>query len=71
MNSFVLIWGGLGLVGAYVLGLWLYGHHVEQQMLEYLARKWRDDKDNFELWMYNLSIKVTKKEIAQTEGQDV
>jgi hypothetical protein len=71
MNSFVLIWGGLGLAGVYVLGLWLYGHHVEQQMLEYLARKWRDDKDNFELWMYNLSIKVTKKEIAQSEGEDV
>jgi hypothetical protein len=40
-------------------------------MLEYLARKWRDDKENFELWMYNLSIKVTKKEIAKSEGENV
>ena len=71
MSAFVIIWGGLGLVFAYVLGLWCYRHHVEQQMLEYLARKWRDDKENFELWMYNLSIKVTKKEIAKSEGENV
>jgi len=71
MSAFVIITGGFGLVGAYILGLWLYGHHVEQLMLEYLARKWRDDKENFELWMYNLSIKVTKREIAKAEGEDV
>ena len=69
MNTFVLILGAAGCTGAYILGLWLYKHHVEQQMLEFLARKWRDDKDNFELWMYNLSIKVTKKDIHNAENE--
>jgi hypothetical protein len=69
MNTFVAIFGALGLTFAYVLGLWLYKHHVEQKMLEFLARKWRDDKDNFDLWMYNLSIKVTKKDIHNAENE--
>ena len=71
MSAFVTIWGCIGLAFAYFLGLWCYRHHVEQQMLEHLARKWRDDKEGFELWMYNLSIKVTRREIAQSEGEDV
>jgi len=71
MSAFVIIWGGIGLSFAYCVGLYCYKHHVEQQMLEHLARKWRDDKEQFELWMYNLSIKVTRKEIQQSEGEDV
>jgi len=71
MSAFVIGVGGFGLVLAYCVGLYCYKHHVEQQMLEHLARKWRDDKEQFELWMYNLSIKVTKREIAQSEGEDV
>jgi len=69
MNILVTILGAAGCTGAYILGLWLYKHHVEQKMLEFLARKWRDDKDNFELWMYNLSIKVTKKDIHNAENE--
>jgi hypothetical protein len=71
MSSLVIIVGSFGVVFAYVLGLWLYKHHVEQQMLDFLARKWRDDRENFELWMYNLSIAVTKKEIEQSESHDI
>ena len=71
MSAFVIIWGGIGLSFAYCVGLYCYKHHIEQQMLEFLARKWRDDRGNFELWMYNLSIKVTQKEIEQSEGHDI
>jgi len=70
MTPFIITIGIIGTIGAYILGLWLYGKQVEQSVLEYLARKWRDDKQGFELWIYNLSIKVTKKEIAKSE-QDV
>lgn len=69
MNAFVLILGAVGITGAYILGLWLYKHHVEQQMLEFLARKWAHDKDGFDLWMYNLSIKVIKKDINNAENE--
>lgn len=69
MSALVIIISSLGTAAAYALGLWIYGHHVEQKMLEYLAIKWRDDKPSFELWMYNLSIKVTKKQINNEENK--
>ena len=47
----------------------LFIHGKEQKMLEYLAIKWRDDKPSFELWMYNLSIQVTKKQISNEENK--
>jgi hypothetical protein len=69
MHAFVLIFGATGITAAYILGLWLYKHHVEQQMLEFLARRWAHDKDGFDLWMYNLSIKVIKKDINNAENE--
>jgi hypothetical protein len=69
MNIFVITLGSIGVIAAYVLGLWLYRIHVEQQMIEWIARKWRDDKANFELWIYNMAIKVTKKEINNQENK--
>jgi len=69
MSAFVIFTGSIGMVIAYGLGLWLYGHHVEQKLLEYLAIKWRDDKPSFEIWMYNLSIQVTKKQINNEENK--
>jgi hypothetical protein len=69
MSAFVIITGSFGMVAAYAIGLWIYGHHVEQKLLEYLAIKFRDDKPSFDLWMYNLSIQVTKKQINNEENK--
>jgi hypothetical protein len=69
MNTFVITFGAIGIIGVYILGLWLFKHHVEQKMLEFLARKWAHDKENFELWMYNLSIKVIKKDIHNSQNE--
>jgi hypothetical protein len=64
MTAFVLIVGAIGCVGAYILGLHCYGIHVKQQQLKQLARLFRDDRANFDLYFYNIAIDITKQEIA-------
>lgn len=67
MNAFVITTGIIGLIGAYILGLWIYGHHVRQIQLEELAGLFRKDQEKFNLYFYNIAIKITKREIAQQE----
>jgi len=71
MATFVIIVGAVGLVGAYILGLWLYGFHVRQQQLEELADLFRQDQEKFNLFFYNIAIKMTKREIAQQQNKNV
>jgi len=69
MSLFVLICGGLGCVGAYILGLHCYGIHVKQQQLKQLARLFRDDRANFDLYFYNIAIDITKQEIEKQNAE--
>jgi hypothetical protein len=71
MNTFVIIFGSVGLLGAYILGLWLYGIHIRQVQLEELADLFRRDQEKFNLFFYNIAIKITKREIAQQQNEDV
>lgn len=71
MNAFVIIFGSVGLLGAYILGLWLYGIHIRQVQLEELADLFRRDQEKFNLFFYNIAIKMTKREIAQQKNEDV
>jgi hypothetical protein len=71
MNAFVIIFGSVGLLGAYILGLWLYGIHIRQVQLEELADLFRRDQEKFNLFFYNIAIKITKREIAQQQNEDV
>lgn len=71
MNAFVIIFGSVGLLGAYILGLWLYGIHIRQVQLEELADLFRRDQEKFNLFFYNIAIKMTKREIAQQQNEDV
>jgi hypothetical protein len=71
MNTFVIIFGSVGLLGAYILGLWLYGIHIRQVQLEELADLFRRDQEKFNLFFYNIAIKMTKREIAQQNNEDV
>ena len=71
MNTFVIIFGSVGLLGAYILGLWLYGIHIRQVQLEELADLFRRDQEKFNLFFYNIAIKMTKREIAQQQNEDV
>jgi len=71
MNTFVIIFGSVGLLGAYILGLWLYGIHIRQIQLEELADLFRRDQEKFNLFFYNIAIKMTKREIAQQQNEDV
>jgi hypothetical protein len=67
MNALVITTGVIGLIGAYILGLWLYGHHVRQIQLEELADLFRKDQEKFNLFFYQIAIKITKREIAQQQ----
>jgi hypothetical protein len=67
MNTLVITTGIIGLIGVYILGLWLYGHHVRQIQLEELADLFRKDQEKFNLFFYNIAIKITKREIAQQD----
>lgn len=67
MTTLVITTGIIGLAGAYILGLWLYGNHVRQLQLEELADLFRRDQEKFNLYFYNIAIKITKREIAQQE----
>jgi len=69
MSVFVIIWGGLGCAMAYMLGLHCYGLHVKQQQLKQLARLFRDDRANFDLYFYNIAIDITKQEIAKQNAE--
>jgi hypothetical protein len=67
MSTLIVTTGIIGLVGAYILGLWLYGQHVRQIQLEELADLFRKDQEKFNLFFYNIAIKITKREIAQQQ----
>lgn len=68
MNALIITTGIIGLVGSYVLGLWLYGHHVRTIQLEELADLFRRDQEKFNLYFYNIAIQITKREIAQQDN---
>jgi len=68
MNAFVIATGSIGLVVSYVLGLWLYGHHVRRIQLEELADLFRKDQEKFNLYFYGIAIQMTKREIAQQDN---
>jgi len=67
MNALVITTGIISLIGSYVLGLWLYGHHVRRIQLEELADLFRKDQEKFNLYFYNIAIQITKREIAQQD----
>ena len=71
MNTFVIIFGSVGLIAVYILGLWMHGIHVRQVQLEELADLFRRDQEKFNLFFYNIAIKMTKREIAQQKNEDV
>lgn len=56
-------------MGAYILGLHCYGIHVKQQQLKQLARLFRDDRANFDLYFYNIAIDITKQEIEKQNAE--
>jgi hypothetical protein len=69
MNVLVLITGSIGLCMAYAIGLWGWGIHVRQKQLEELADLFRQDQHRFDMYFYNIAIKMTKREIAQQEAE--
>ena len=71
MNILVITTGAIGLVGAYILGLWFHGHNVRQKQLEELADLFRQDHERFNLFFYNIAIKMTKREIAKKDQENV
>jgi hypothetical protein len=68
MNAFVIIFSAIGLAGAYALGLYMYGHQVRQKQLEELARLYAQNPDKFGAWIYQISLKVIRKEIEKKEA---
>jgi hypothetical protein len=68
MSAFVLIVGSIGIIGAYILGLYMHGHHVRQKQLEELAMLFAEDKERFGLYFYKIAVEVMKKKVAQQEA---
>lgn len=63
MATFVIITGTLGVLFALGLAFWHYGKAVRESHLVLLAKWFRDEPESFKLFMYQQSIKLTKKEI--------
>jgi hypothetical protein len=69
MTSFVIAFSSFGMVFIYCLGLWLYGQKVKNDQLEELAMKFAEDQQKFNLYFYNIAIKVMKQKVAQQEAE--
>jgi len=71
MTALVIITGSTGMLTALAMGFWLYGKAVRESHLDLLARWMRDDKQSFDLFMYQQALRVTKREIAlQKQNND-
>jgi len=71
MITLVITTGAIGIIGSYVLGLWLYGNYAKQKQLEELALRFAEDQQKFNLYFYNIAIKVMKQKAAQQEKENV
>jgi len=69
MTILVIITGVFGVLFALGLGFWHYGKMVREAHLELLAKWFRDEPQSFKLFMYQQSIKFTKKEINNEQNK--
>jgi len=69
MTTLVIITGTIGILLALGLAFWHYGKAVREHHLVLLAKWFRDEPESFKLFMYQQSIKITKKEMNNEQNK--